>query len=219
MFPEVISAGTPGVSTLYNPTGLMGYWPLNEGTGTTALDQSGNGYNGTWTGNLLNGSHYGGGKVGSSAGDFDGSTDYITTASSLPTLSTFTFTAWINLSSSPGRGFIVWLLPADLEIQGGYLIVNKTGCGLVVETPSAVITTGAWYFVTDTWNGSAASVYVNGVLITSGASCSGYTTVGGTAEMGAYGTSDYFPGLVNEVRIYNRALSPAEVMALYTAEH
>jgi hypothetical protein len=219
LFPEVISGGTPGVSALYNPSGLVGYWPLNEGTGTAALDQSGNSYGGTWTGSLVGNSHYGAGKVGSYAGDFDGSSDYITTVSSLPTLSTFTFTAWVNLSSSPSRGFILWLSPGDMEIQSGYLVFNRTGCGQVIATPSAAITTGAWYFVAATWNGSTGSLYVNGSFLTSGAGCSGFTTIGGTtAEVGGLNASDYFPGLIDEARIYNRALSAGEIAALYHAQ-
>jgi prepilin-type N-terminal cleavage/methylation domain-containing protein len=41
MFPEVVSGGTPTVSALYNPAGLVGYWPMNEGSGTSTIDQSG----------------------------------------------------------------------------------------------------------------------------------------------------------------------------------
>ncbi|HEY5220830.1 MAG TPA: type II secretion system protein [Candidatus Paceibacterota bacterium] len=59
-FPEVISGGTPTVSSLYNPSGLVGYWPLNEGSGTVAYDNSGNANNGTWNGSAsgTNATHY-----------------------------------------------------------------------------------------------------------------------------------------------------------------
>jgi prepilin-type N-terminal cleavage/methylation domain-containing protein len=98
-FPDVISGGTPTISALYNPTGLVGYWPMNEGTGSSTLDQSGNGNNGTWSGTPIgsNGTYYTGGIVGNYAGDFNGSNDYVNLGSSatlqVPTISVF---AWAN---------------------------------------------------------------------------------------------------------------------------
>jgi type II secretory pathway pseudopilin PulG len=78
-FPEVISGGTPIVSALYNPAGLVGYWNLNEGSGSSTIDQSGNVNNGTWSGTASgnNGTYYTGGKIGSNAGYFNGTNDYV----------------------------------------------------------------------------------------------------------------------------------------------
>jgi hypothetical protein len=69
-FPEVIVQGnTPSVSVLYSPTGLVGYWNFDEGSGSTTIDRSGSGNNGTWQG----GSSYVSGKVGTFAANFNGS--------------------------------------------------------------------------------------------------------------------------------------------------
>ncbi|HUC01477.1 MAG TPA: LamG-like jellyroll fold domain-containing protein [Candidatus Paceibacterota bacterium] len=220
-FPEVISGGTQGISALYNPSGLVGYWPMNEGSGSSTIDASGNGNTGTWTGTPIgsNGTYYTGGKVGSYAGDFDGSTNYVTTTSNLPTLTTFTLAAWVDLSSSPGRGFVLWVSPADIEIDGGNLNFNKTGTGGVALSTTAGVTVGAWHFVAATWNGSSPYLYIDGANVTPGSFSYGYTTIGGASgEIGAYNASSFFPGSIDDVRVYGRALSPAEVMALYDSE-
>jgi hypothetical protein len=78
---------------------------------------------------------------------------------------------------------------------------------------------GSWMLVTGTWNGTTASLYINGSLSTSTA-FSGLTY--GTSNLGIGadpGGGNSFSGLIDEVRIYNRALSAAEVAALYNAEH
>jgi len=50
-YPDVMANGSSiTISPFYNSSGLLGYWPLNEGTGTAAYDQSGNGNNGVWHG-------------------------------------------------------------------------------------------------------------------------------------------------------------------------
>jgi prepilin-type N-terminal cleavage/methylation domain-containing protein len=108
-FPEVISGGTQGISFLYNPTGLAGWWPLNEGAGTIAYDQSGNQNNGTWSGAAAGTSgYYSPGKVGSWAGYFNGTASTSTTVtypisntSILPT-STLTVSVWANVAASNG---------------------------------------------------------------------------------------------------------------------
>ncbi len=58
----------------FDQSGLVGYWPLNEGNGATAIDQSGNGGNGTWSGAQAGTSgYYSVGKIGSWAGYFNAS--------------------------------------------------------------------------------------------------------------------------------------------------
>ena len=50
-YPGVLAVGnSTTISPIYNPSGLVGYWNFNEGSGTTANDISGNGYNGTLSG-------------------------------------------------------------------------------------------------------------------------------------------------------------------------
>jgi prepilin-type N-terminal cleavage/methylation domain-containing protein len=73
-YPEVNGKGSNlSLNPLYNSSGLVGWWPMDEGSGTVAQDLSGNGNNGTWNGSTP---YYAGGKVGPYARNFNGSNDY-----------------------------------------------------------------------------------------------------------------------------------------------
>jgi prepilin-type N-terminal cleavage/methylation domain-containing protein len=107
-FPGLLAKGTNyTISPLWNPSGLVGYWPMDEGTGATTQDASGNGNTGTATGTLP---YYAAGKVGPYAGNFDGSTDYVKISWPMsPDITNsiqsglVTFCAWINPSSASGE--------------------------------------------------------------------------------------------------------------------
>src|ERR1019366_4057587 len=60
-YPNVIANGSNlTISPLYSPNGLVGYWPMEEGVGSSTSDQSGNGNTGTWNGTPTGGSYYAG---------------------------------------------------------------------------------------------------------------------------------------------------------------
>ena len=73
LYPGVDALGSNlALSGLWNPSGLAGYWNFEEGSGSSTLDQSGDGNNGTWVGTPSgnNGTYYTAGKVGKYAGAF-----------------------------------------------------------------------------------------------------------------------------------------------------
>ncbi len=230
LFPEVLSEGTPGLSALYDPQGLLGYWPLNEGTGTVALDKSGSGNNGTWSGTPIgtNGSYYGAGLHQNSAGEFDGSTDYIT-----PPLATnifanaapFTVTGWMNQAALKYDNGIFGVCTASvadeclhLAIRSGNLYMGFYSDDLLGGTTVP----GTWYYLAFVYAGGGNGmryVYLNGALVASGASSASglQVTATTTPEIGEdqFGVTN---GTIQGVRLYNRALSPGEIQALYNAE-
>ncbi len=226
LFPEVISGGTPSVSALYDPAGLMGYWPLNEGSGTVAFDQSGNGNAGAWQGSIPY--YTSNAKVGSWAGNFDGSTNYLNAGTAFQNLGTagdFSGSLWINPS----------IIHTDHDPLGDKIYTGNFGgfrifdngtafqfvpsTGLTLAFGSAPL--GQWTHLA--WSYAYASkiltIYKNGTAAASATSTfvsttnplwigAGYTT----------GPSTVFGGSIDDVRIYGRAISAAEVMALYNAE-
>ena len=226
-YPGVAAQGTNlSLSALWNPQGLVGYWPLDEGSGTIAQDMSGSGNAGTWSGSLVNGSHYAGGKVGS-AGVFDGVGDYVN-INSMFWNPTMTWSAWVNYSAlgfgspifetgstSDGAGFVLY---------GGSLL-SVVYNAMDWERATTVPTTGQWYylvFVRDTSTSQKNKIYVNGAVATLAydPGTLGFPPTGGTSRIGrALGAgAGFLSGLIDDVRIYNRALSAAEVMALYNAQ-
>jgi hypothetical protein len=235
-FPEVISGGTQGISALYSNTGLVGYWPLNEGTGSSTIDQSGNGNGGTWSGTPAGngGTYYAAGKVGSYAGYFNGNTgnDSVVTNGTVGALtSNFTVVAWINNPSFSSVG--------DFTVVGDRL---NAASGWEIETPTSgnsaallwrtfygssgniysayMLNSGTWYQVAAVQLNGSALLYVNGAQVLSQsitnpvagsqAFAIGYIGVGS-------GGSSWL-GSIDDVRIYNRTLSAAEIQALYNAE-
>ena len=231
-FPEVISGGTPTVSALYNPSGLVGYWPMNEGSGSSTIDASGNGVTGTWTGTPTgtNGTYYTGGKIGNYAGDFDGNTDVvnITPGAALNSaVSAGTISAWVKetLSTSnlgaifdyggtSGRsGLMLWGTTTGgnrAELQYG------TGGSNTAFINSNTLSLNTWYLITCTWGPTGGYLYVNGVLQRSSATSSAIVAIS-PMYIGGQGSNRYLQGDIDDLRVYNRILSAAEVMALYSA--
>lgn len=221
-FPEVISGGNPTVSALYNPAGLVGYWPMDEGSGNVAYDSSGNGDNGTWNGSTTNGTYYSGGIVGSYAGDFNGSNDYVNAgAPSILSPPNFTVSLWIYPESfanysvlvqdgnSSGWAFVFLSSSAHLRLAGLTGGWSISGNGLPLNT---------WSFVTATYSAGTGMLYQNGIQTTSGSSGTIGVPNGSFSVGDSYNGSESSDGLIDDVRIYSRAISPAEVMAIYNAE-
>jgi prepilin-type N-terminal cleavage/methylation domain-containing protein len=227
-FPEVISGGTPTVSALYNPSGLVGYWNLDEGSGTVAYDASGNGDNGTWSGTAP---YYTGGKVGSYAGYFNGGsggTVSIGNPNVLQVVGSITVLAWIN-EATLAQGYTRIIAnyvggstnAGPLHIDANPGTAGTFSCNGVGS--SIFITAGTWNYIACVVTPSSIIDYGNGIVVgsTTGSFSLSYTN-GWPWRIGSDGTStaqDIFSGSIAEVRIYNRALSPEEIMALYTSEH
>jgi len=232
-YPEVNAKGSNlTINPLWSTSGLVGYWPLDEGTGTVAVDGSGSSNNGNWSGSLINGSHYTTGKVGPYAGIFDGTSTYVNLQNNTNTYfqasGTYTWSVWFNINSfSPSNQTLV-RKEAGSNTQGYRISFSVTGIGITSNaTPNptisynTTITSGAWYQADIIYNGTGnpnVQIYLNGVLGATGNLSSVLSDVVDQTDI----SDNYSPGTMNgqidDVRIYNRALSAAEVMALYNAE-
>ncbi|MEA3295898.1 MAG: LamG domain-containing protein, partial [Patescibacteria group bacterium] len=111
-----------------------------------------------------------------------------------------------------------------LEEGANYQIVSTIGAGSpgIGWTPGATGVTAqldTWYYVVNSWDGIIAKVYVNGVKKTEYALASAdfVTDPSAVTRIGASGdaTGYLFNGSIDDVRIYNRALSAGEVEMLY----
>src|SRR3989344_904343 len=164
------------------------------------------------------------GKVGSGALDFDGSNDYVDAGSSSSLrfhTGDFTVTGWIKSDSLTGTRT---LGATYLDVNTGWFFGtfnSKLGYYTNAwKSANTTLVTGQWYHIGITVDASGNYIfYLNGNSDGSGAS----TLPANTTEsfkIGAYGASGglgRFDGLIDEVRIYNRALSADEVMRLYKA--
>jgi len=204
-------------------TGLVGHWTFDEGSGTTAGDSSGNGNTGT----LTNGPTWTAGQIGQAL-SFDGVDDYVETGSSsvIPT-DDFTYSVWVNLRSNTDETIVMAAASGTNEFELFInsssllcLIIDGSSCGATQTT--ATIPTNQWKHLVVTRSGSDVVFYIDG-------SQDSTDTLSGTMSFGActllfgvdvdsgcnLGLGNYLDGLIDEVRIYNRVLSAAEVKLLY----
>jgi len=209
------NAGLTLVACVPPPAGLAGLW-----TGDGSAFDSVGGHDGT----LAGGATYAPGRFGL-AFSLDGASSYVDLGA-WSAGSNWTWTAWVNPSSIPtGQHTIVggvnscldWALTMSDGVFG-VLCPPTNGCNQTITGgPTAV--PGTWYFVTASCDGSTARLYVNGQLDGSGPVLTNYlgtpsgTRIGGEVCCGG----DNFPGLIEEVALFNRALSGAEVLTLYTS--
>lgn len=223
-YPNVIADGSNvSISPLWNPQGLVAYWPFDKGSGTTAIDASGNGNTGTWVGTPPSsaGTYYTTGKVGPSAGDFGGS-NFVSVSSTykMPT-GNFSITAWIYRNSSGWQdimGTNMFRLDTEYSSNPEVAFNMKNGWGNVY---GGNISNGVYHFVVATVSPTTMSLYVDGQFAASSTYTGTADITGislGTDNRSGIGGYDILNGSLDDVRIYNRTLSPAEVQALYNAE-
>jgi hypothetical protein len=204
--------------------GLVGWWPFDEGSGTTANDSSGNNNNGT----LVNGPTWTTGKLGGAL-SFDGVNDYVGLGnpSSLNFSGQITFGAWIKPQANDGLRNIAahgYRLSPNQEVffrinTGSYQVGSWDGDSRVTSYAIPAEDVNNWVHLVGLYDGSNWKLYRNGVAVSSASYSVGAITVSENWAIGARGTGTerFFNGLIDDVRLYNRALSDTEIKALYYA--
>ena len=218
------SVTTPATSTTYTATfvqsaaaaGLVAAYGFDAGSGSSAADSSGKGNVGSVSGAAWNAS----GRFGSAL-SFDGVNDWVTVpaASSLDLTSGMTVEAWVRPSVLGGwrtavfkerPGGPVYGLYAD---QAGGRPLGQVYIGSernAVGTSSLPL--NAWTHLATTFDGSVVRLYVNGVLAGSSSSSGSMTASTGVLRIGGNSVwSEWFAGLIDEVRLYSRSLTATEI--------
>lgn len=221
-----LRVGGPELATA--PTnGLLLYYSFST-SAASVPDDSGNGYAATthgaaWVTNGITGGAY----------SFNGTTDYMVTANNVPlnlTQSAFTFSGWVKMTyAAPSPSYASSPVSCAFANIGFsvtcYYGSGAGGCytwcagvsGGGSANPAASFSYGAWHHIVvvyPTSNSNTRLTYVDGAYVkTESAGTPGNFT--GVVKVGAAGYGQEPPMIVDEVRIYNRALSAAEVTSLY----
>jgi hypothetical protein len=190
--------------------GLVGYYPMNEGVGLQAGDFSGRSNNGTIAGAPT----WVDGKRGKAL-NFSGTNDVITAPAVLSGNSPFTAVAWVK----PGDTTTAWKSIFGTTCNGFDVAINAAtfefgkNCGGGVFYGGPTVTANKWYHVAAVFDGTNINLYVNNVLTTGGVVSYAHDIlrIGGSYSS----VNELFKGVIDDVRIYNRALSAAEVSTLY----
>ncbi|HSH01070.1 MAG TPA: LamG domain-containing protein [Anaerolineae bacterium] len=198
---------------------LLIYWPADEGTGSTLFDASGNGYDLTLTGSQTY-------TTNTPSVSFDNgyAIDYtnggtnVSTGNDIGDMQQFTIALWIypDTTISGNDRLLSISGKAVLRSQNGnlnlYVVSNDTNYH---ATTTNLLSPGSYYHVAGTYDGSNLRVYINGVEL-------GSTSFSGaldTATSVALNSSiETFDGVMDDVRIYNRALSANEINDLANGE-
>jgi hypothetical protein len=212
-------------------SGLIGWWRFDETAGNTSYDSSTSGYNGAWNGSpmasaitapvIFKNPH---------SISFNGSSSYISTRDiSFTNAQPFSFSLWVNPAGLTERRTILGKNQYEFFLGTSYSDAddinftywNTTGSNeLSLTSNSNVLSVGSWTHIAVTYDGNSNGyLYINGVQTASDTTVSaafpdrtdaltigrGYAPASGIT---------YFNGTVDDVRVYNRALSAAEVLAL-----
>ncbi len=194
--------------------GLVAAYAFDEGGGSTVADASGNGNTGT----IHNATWMTGGKYGKAL-SFNGTSARVTVldAPSLRLTTAMTLEAWVN----PSTATAVW---RDVIYKGNdnyFLEATSTRGGVpgaggtfgeVYGT--APLATNTWTHLAVTYDGAALRLYVNGAQVGSVARTGPIQTSSNPLEIGGDGIyGQYFRGAIDEVRVYDVALTAAQIQA------
>lgn len=205
----------------YAPSGLIGYWNFDEGSGGTAADSTGNGRNGSlngeiaWDTGFVNNAisfHGTGAAVSNIAVPNSSAFQFAANQS-------FTLAAWVYPSALRGSPEAVIAKSRD---QGNYygIWINAANqwafSGSTGEVVGGPVVQSSWSHVAVVQDGTAGTrkIYINGTLSGSGAAQAadgnGPLWIG-QAKLSSGVATDSFPGSIDEVILYNRALQSSEI--------
>jgi len=184
---------------------------------STWTDLSGNNNSGSFT----NGHTFNSANNGSVV--FNGSNQYApigTTGFPFGT-SPGTLSAWANTNTTSGIRWIISYGTANTAQSRFLGIINSVyyfgGYNGVDITYNAVVS-NVWFNMIGVYDGTNASMYINGVLVV-GPTARSWNTVAGNAQIGRQtNNTEYWSGNIGQVSIYNKVLSASEVLQNYNAQ-
>lgn len=191
----------------------MAAYGFNEGSGTAVTDVSGNGNNGTINGATWTTS----GKYGNAL-SFNGTNALVTinNAASLQLTSGMTLEGWVYPTTIGNKWRdVIYKGDNNYYLEGSSNNSRRPALGGTFGTPiygTAALTANTWTHLAGTYDGATMRLYVNGVQVASRTQTGAIATSTNPLQIGGdsiYG--QYFAGRIDEVRVYNRALSPAEI--------
>ncbi len=223
----------------FDPTAFaVAYWRLDDGSGLTALDSSTNGNTGTLYGYPGSDAQWITGRVGGALNfNNDGSTSEYVEVPDAPSLEfdqgkAFSIAAWVRGPASQlgGAGLLVkggGALTAQYGLDvfnGAYRFYVRNGSGGSVVAVSSVAPNNRWQHIAATFDSAVGTMnlYVNGTLAGSAAApttlLANYSPLSiGSRYSGTAGYDLPFSGVIDDVRVYDRALSAPQVQQLYAS--
>lgn len=215
---------------------LVGWWKLDETSGNSTIDSSGQNNNGTLTNNsfstnsqsgkLVNALYFHGDVDVGMDGNGDGDGGYITIpdSSSLDISDSITMSIWFKvdefdhtfptLMAKGAQNYRFYFQESTQKFRNR---LDYAGATSVDLQSNATFDTDTWYHCLFTYDGTTRKLFVNGNLDASSIDVDSIVTNNDALVIGNFGEGGVrsFKGTIDDVRIYNRALTEAEVSAIY----
>jgi prepilin-type N-terminal cleavage/methylation domain-containing protein len=226
----------PGTGTFESDVSFLYGWSMNEGTGGTIGDSG-------YLGNIQGNTQWVDGKVGSAL-NFDTGTDglggyvQVPDSSALELTTAGTVESWIyadSLIPNQGAGIVHKGDAADFSDEAyslqfwtgntiALLVDSSPGSYQLIQSTVNLVP-GQWYHVVGTWDSSGMRIYINGQLNNSNTVSVVAQKNSGALNIGAQLSSSYnsslqnlgFNGIIDEVQVYDKALSADEISAYYSS--
>jgi glucose/arabinose dehydrogenase/chitodextrinase len=221
--PATDQSYTATFSASQPSNGPAAAWGFGEGTGTTSADATANNN----TAALVNGLAWAAGKHGSGL-NFDGTNDYLSVPNSTSTNisgNALTLSMWLSPSAVTSDRVLLgkfWntsmtspYYQYGIELSGGTpnLQIGTTG-GVLTASMGSALPLNQWSHLAIVFSGTQAQFYLNGTLVSTKPLSASITARGNVMRVGAdLDPSQFYKGLLDDVRIYNRVQTAAEVQA------
>lgn len=210
------------------------FYKLDETTGTTATDSSGQGRNGTYVGTVTKGRTDACARDSGTAVLFNGSTGYVSFGTNLQVPTTLSLEAWVQTTST--RGGVVACFgasPTGASLTADRVLyltsAGKVAFGINYLNKSAIVSSaavndGKWHHLLATLDASGSSLYVDGVESATGSrtassTYTGYFRVGydNVAAWPSAPTSSFLNATIDNVAVYVTALTEVDAVSHYQA--
>ncbi|MHC4117205.1 MAG: sugar-binding protein [Planctomycetota bacterium] len=218
---------SPRALGIANLCGMVAWWKLDETAGRSAADSSGNDNTGKLVGDpkwLPSGGRFGG------ALQFDGVGDYVDCGRSaeLDIANEITIAAWVKTNDSGNSEFNPYITKGDAAYGLKHHETNNLEFVIydqawhVAHYPVNSSFNGAWHHLVGTYDGEALKLYVDGELKTT-TPCAGCFIATNDFNINIARNSEIterlYDGVIEDVRLYNYALSADDIGALYIGDN
>jgi len=201
---------------------LVAHWSFDDGSGTSAFDSSGNGNDGTVQGNA----EWVNGQLGGAL-QFDGSGARVVAANIPFDNRSFSVMMWVNAVLYTGEQVVFSTGLTGSNDTDMHFRIGGEGSGNVppggvrmgfynndLDTAGGIIEENTWYHITFWYDfeNQNRRIYVDGVMEAEG-SANPYLGTTGDTVIGAWGTGQWFRGIIDDVQVYSHALTDNEILA------